>query len=256
MIITGSRELKSLYHELGTGDVFAGTITCANLKHQVMIDLLERGVVCVPSFLSQILTGSKAAQALMLSRWMIPHTRVIRRRHDLIKTINLYNKLKTGRVISKEDRMNCGHGIRKWPDVEMLYSCLALDKNVYPFVVQPFLQNFIDVRVIIAGDYVEAYTRYNPLNFRNNISAGGENRTFGLNKEQEEFCFQIMERAKFPFAHIDLLITENGHNYLSEIALNGGIKGAKISREELEAKKRNIIDGFVKSSTSALCCIS
>ena len=42
-----------------------------------------------------------------------------------------------------------------------------------------------------------------------------------------------MKRGKFPYAHIDLLTTEDGHNYLSEIALNGGMKGSRITREEL-----------------------
>jgi len=51
-----------------------------------------------------------------------------------------------------------------------------------------------------------------------------------------------MERGKFPYAHIDLLVTEDGHSYLSEIALNGGLKGARIRREELDAIKKDLLE--------------
>jgi ribosomal protein S6--L-glutamate ligase len=51
-----------------------------------------------------------------------------------------------------------------------------------------------------------------------------------------------MQRGRFPFAHLDLMILENGGCYLSEIALNGGIKGARIGREELDQKKKALLE--------------
>jgi ribosomal protein S6--L-glutamate ligase len=51
-----------------------------------------------------------------------------------------------------------------------------------------------------------------------------------------------MERGKFPYAHIDLLATADGHTHLSEIALNGGMKGARMSREDLDARKQAILE--------------
>jgi ribosomal protein S6--L-glutamate ligase len=56
-----------------------------------------------------------------------------------------------------------------------------------------------------------------------------------------------MERGKFPYAHIDLLVTADGHSYLSEIALNGGLKGARIEREDLDAMKGNILEKMATS---------
>jgi ribosomal protein S6--L-glutamate ligase len=41
-----------------------------------------------------------------------------------------------------------------------------------------------------------------------------------------------MQRGKFPYAHIDLMVLENGETRLTEINLRGGIKGARISPVE------------------------
>ena len=248
MIIKSSRELKSLYNKLSPGDIFLGTLTYRHLKQSVLIDLLERGICCYPSPLSQTLNNSKAAQALVLKKWMLPHTYTITRRTDLIDTINHYNRLGIGPVVTKEDHMHCGHGIRKWDSVEALYSLVALSKDSYPFVIQPFLENFTDVRVIIVGDYLEAYERYNPHNFRMNIGSGGKYRAYELDKDKEHFCRQAMRRGKFPFAHLDLHVIGKGKYYLSEIALHSGIKGAHINRKELEQKKQALLENMADAT--------
>jgi ribosomal protein S6--L-glutamate ligase len=214
----------------------------------VLIDLLERGISCIPSPLSQNLNRSKVAQALVLKPWMLPGTLVITRRIDLIDTINLYNKRGIGAVVTKEDHLHCGHGIRRWENIEALYSCVTLTESAYPFVIQPFLENFKDVRVIIVDDYIEAYARYNPNNFRMNIAAGGEHHPYTLQSEQITFCRAAMQRGNFPYAHIDLHITESGETYLSEIAINGGIKGANIGREDLNHKKQQLLEKLANMS--------
>ena len=242
MIIKKNRELKEHYHELCSGDIFIGTISSRHMKSFMLIDLLERNINCLPSPLSQTLNISKAAQALILRDWMLPHTCVIRRRLDLIETINTYNKNSIGPVVTKENHLHCGHGVRRWDTIETLYSFMALSESSYPFVIQPFMENFTDIRVVIVEDYIEAYSRYNPNNFRMNISAGGSSHPYELKKEEKDFCYAIIKRGKFPFAHIDLMITENGSYYLSEIALNGGMKGASISREELDKKKQDLLE--------------
>ncbi|MBL7180158.1 MAG: hypothetical protein ABIK98_09040 [Pseudomonadota bacterium] len=250
MIIKGSRELKARYHELCPGDIYIGTIPNKHLKLSVLIDLLERGITCIPSPLSQNLNRSKVAQTLVLKAWMLPHTIVVTRRMDLIDAINRYNKLGVTAVVTKEDRLHCGHGVRRWENIEMLYSFMALSESSYPFVIQPFLENFTDVRVIIVGDYVEAYTRYNPDNFRMNISSGGTHHPYALDQEQEIFCRATMDRGKFPYAHLDLHITANGKYYLSEIALDGGTKGAVITFKELDQKKRDLLERLANPNIS------
>ena len=145
-------------------------------------------------------------------------------------------------MVTKQDGMHCGHGIRRWDTMETLYSFMALDQSAYPFVLQPFQKQFTDVRVIIVEDYVEAYTRHNPHNFRVNITLGGTGSIYTLNTHQEEFCRTVMQRGKFPYAHLDLMVLDNGACYLSEIALNGGIRAAQIGRQELDQKKMALLE--------------
>ena len=136
-----------------------------------------------------------------------------------------------------QDHLHCGHGVRKWDSVEVLYSFTALSASSYPFILQPFIEGFTDVRVIVVNDYIEAYTRFNPDNFRMNISSGGKSSPYPLGEKEQEFCMEVMKRGRFPYAHIDLHVMKNKECYLSEISLNGGIKGAAITRKELDNKK-------------------
>lgn len=247
MIVKTNRELKKLYHKLGPGDVFLGTVTSRHIKQSMLIDLIERGVHCFPSPLSQILNGSKTAQALVLQKWMLPYTFAITRRVDLIDVINQYNQYEIGPVVTKEDKMHCGYGVRKWDTIESLYSSIALSKSSYPFVIQPFIEDITDIRVIIVGGYIRAYMRHNPYNFRKNMSLGGKSYPFHLDSEQEKLCQDIMKRGKFPYAHMDFQITENKQFYLSEIALNGGLKGVDTSRKELDQKKEEVLEHLVNN---------
>ena len=250
MIIKGNRELRSLYHQLKADDILIGTVSLKHLKKTVLLDLLERGVRCLPSALSQVLNGSKVAQAFILKDWMIPQTAVIRRRMDLLEAISRYNRHGIGPVVTKQDHMHCGHGVRKWENTETLYNYMALAESSYPFVLQPYVEKFSDVRVIIVGNYIESYGRQNPYNFRVNLSAGGGSRPCELNTDLEKFCRSAMERGKFPFAHIDLLNLDNGEHYISEIALNGGTKGARISRKELDQKKQELLEHLAQKRRS------
>ena len=169
MIIKSNRELKARYHELSAGDAFIGNLSLKHLKQTMLIDMLERGIDCLPSAISQILNSSKVAQAFVLRDWMLPHTLVIPRRKDLIEAVNTFNKHRIGPVVTKQNRMHCGHGIRRWENIETLYSFMAFSKSSYPFVLQPLQMKFTDIRVIIVADFVEAYSRYNPQYNRETI---------------------------------------------------------------------------------------
>ena len=248
MIVRGTNELKAVYRNLKAGDIFIGTVVSKYLDHAVMIDLLERGIICLPSALSQVLTRSKVTQARLLDGWMHPLTRVAARRIDLIDAINEYTRMSVGAVVTKDEHKHCGHGVRRWDSIEMLYSFMGLNEACYPFVLQPYLENFTDIRVIICGNYAEAYKRENPDNFRSNIAAGGFTRPHVLSQREKNFCAGIMNRGKFPYAHVDILLFADGGMYLSEIALNGGTKGAAIDQKDLDGKKREILEGLAGDS--------
>ena len=242
MIIRGFTDLQANYHRLAAGDVYIGRIHSAFFRQMFLVDLLQRGIHCLPSPLSQVLNGSKAAQAAVLQEWMLPLTRVIRRRHDLIEAAGEYAAAGIGPVVTKADRMHCGHGVRRWSDLETLFNTEAYNDGAYPMVLQPFVEKPIDVRVIIAGDYVEAYKRFNPDSFRMNMAAGAKSEPFALAGAVENLCRDVMARGRFPYAHLDLLIRDDGSCHLSEIALDGGTKGARTDRKQLDAIKSNVLE--------------
>ncbi len=248
--ISGVQALKEAYDRLGPGDVFIGAAPADPLRPAVLIDLLERGVRCVPSALSRMLNHSKAFQAMIFRKWMPPHTFIIRRRLDLLDAMNAFHRDGVGAAVTKEDHMHCGHGIRKWDNIESLYNHMAFAENARPFVVQEYMTGFRDVRAIIVGDYVEAYRRENPHNFRQNMAAGGQSAPFSLDPDAEAFCRAAMERGKFPYAHVDIFIMDSGERYLSEIALNGGMKGARISRPKLDGMKREIVEALAEDDAT------
>jgi len=248
MIVRNHNDLTSRYEALSTGDVYIGNLPPTPLKTVLLIDMMERGIRCIPSPLARILNTSKTAQTEILVGWMIPGTCVIHRRADLIEAANRYSRDGIGSVVTKQDRMHCGQGIKRWDSVEILYNVVSMLPSFYPFVLQPYLECFTDVRVIIVGDFMEAYTRVNPNNFRQNLSAGGTSRPFSLSDAMKAFCRAVMARGGFPFAHLDLQVIDETTWYLSEIALNGGIAGALVDRKELDRKKQTFLEEAARAS--------
>jgi len=243
MLYHGFQELMAAYDSLEAGDRFVGRIPSNALKTAILLDLTARGVVCIPGAKAQMLSGSKVAQAMFLRKWMLPHTRAILGRRDLLKAMIAYRQAGIGKVVTKEDCRHCGHGLRIWPTLEDAYNVLGFSRGQEPLVLQPYRDDCIDVRVIWVDPYIEAYRRRNTANFRNNLSLGGTSSPFRLNREQTDFCRQVVSSAGFPWAHIDLMIGKGkGEIYLSEIALNGGIRGALIERRDLEDMKRQKVE--------------
>ncbi|OAG27287.1 ATP-grasp domain-containing protein [Thermodesulfatator autotrophicus] len=246
-IILSNQAFRKLYHELQAGDIFIGRLAIKFGEEFIYLDLEARGIKAYPSFLAQHLSRSKCFQAQALGPYMLPHTLLIRDRHDLIKATNEYGALGIKKVVLKQARFNCGLGIHVFESIEEITNHACFGKLSYPFVLQPFVEEATDVRVIIMGDYVEAYSRQNPFNFRNNLFFGGESKPYQLNEKELSFCRKIMERGMFPYAHIDLMILPNGHFYLSEINLRGGLKGAQIKPQEYEALVEKLHQEFLNS---------
>jgi len=247
MIIRSDRELDRHFDQLVHGDVVLGPLQASYLRPALVADLMERGVRCVPSLLSQLISRSKCAQALLLRPWMAPHTRVIARRAELMEAVGYCARNRIGPVVTKQEGRHCGHGIRRWDHAEALYNTVAFNSADYPFVLQPFLDDVTDIRVIVAGDYVEAYARENEFNFRANLAAGGSGRPLEMDPAAARLCSAVMARGRFPYAHIDLHLTPEGHCWLSEIALDGGIAAARINRPELQRRKQEILDRLAQT---------
>lgn len=247
MRIDGYTQLMAAYHQLAPGDLFVGQIPASPLKAALLTDLTSRRVCLLPSAVAQTLHGNKCAQAFLLAPWMVPHTRVVTRRKALLDLLGEYARLGIATAVTKHDHLHCGHGVRKWDDLEMLYNCMSLEEGRFPFVLQPYCEVAADVRVVMVGEYTEAYARLNPDGFRKNMAAGGQSRPHALTADQAAVCRRVMDRAQMPYAHMDLMVLGDGTVYLSEISLYGGVRGARVSQAELERMKRRRLSALAGS---------
>jgi glutathione synthase/RimK-type ligase-like ATP-grasp enzyme len=250
MTLYTSKDLMVHRDDVGPGDIVLGEVISACQNVVILIDLLQRGVVFIPSPLAQLLSRSKVAQVDILGGFMHPFTVAVKRRRDLLNAMNAYVSAGIGPVVTKEEHMHCGHGVRKWDHIETVYSFRGLEKGGYPFVLQPLVERFADVRVIMIGDYLEAYTRCNPNNFRRNLSAGGDGAPCELTQEQVGFCRTIVDRAQFPYAHMDLQIMPDGRCHIFEITLDGGIRGSRLNRSDLEKRKTAQLNTLARRMTT------
>jgi len=229
-IIYDNATLRESYHSLGQGDIVLGRVNLRSSEEGILTDLICRGIHLIPSSLAQLTSRSKVLQAEIFSPWLPPRTFAIHDSHQLLPALSQFQQ--SERVITKQDRKNAGMGVHLWPSVEDVYTHATLGNLPYPFALQPFYSNAKDIRVILLGDYVEAYWRENKGNFRNNLHCGGKSRPCSLTEQQIALCKEVMARGMFPYAHIDLMVTETLETFLLEINLRGGIHGAKLQAEE------------------------
>lgn len=229
---------------LHSDDLLLGLLNLKKAEETMFLYLVEKGIKLFPSALSQQLSRSKCMQTFVYVDLMVPHTFVARDRHDMIRNIERYGKEGIGQVVVKQNRTNCGLGISLWSSMEDVYNQTCFGSLEYPFVVQPFLESVVDLRVIILGEYEEAYSRKSRGSFRNNIMFGGSSEAYVLSAGQRELCALVMEKGAFPYAHIDLMITPENNIYFSEINLRGGLKGAVISEQEYRERINRIHEAF------------
>ena len=119
-----------------------------------LLDLSGRGVAFFPEALAQMLVRSKVAQAEVLGEFMVPGTFVAYSLPDVARELGQSKALKDGRVITKRDRAHLGLGVSLWPSLEVLYSLGGLQGLPYPLVVQPFLPEARDLRVVVLGEAI------------------------------------------------------------------------------------------------------
>lgn len=241
-IITDNQSLFSHYHELQRGDIIHGRVRLRPGEEHLLLDLCRRGVLSVPSFISQLCSRSKTLQARLYEWAMVPGTRVIYTIHDLLEAINRYTGNGSDDIVVKLDDKNGGLGIFRFSSIEDVYTQSALGHLSFPYVVQPLLEECRDIRIVVLDDYWEAYERVNPDNFRSNLHCGGRSRPVELTDAQRQLCVKVMTQLEFPYAHLDLLISGDGAIYLGEINLRGGLRGARITPEAYRQRVESIED--------------
>ncbi|NTV13667.1 MAG: hypothetical protein HGA96_07035 [Desulfobulbaceae bacterium] len=243
-LIADNDQLRALYGELGTSDVFIGRLRLHPSEESLVADLQSRGVTIFPAGLAQLLCRSKVMQAVVFADEMLPETQAVHDLHGLMQLLPRYHRQGITRVVTKRDRANAGLGINLWGSLEEVFNQASLGALPFPFVVQPFYENCRDIRVVMLGDYREAYWRDNPDNFRNNLHFGGQSTPVELSAAQLALCRRVMSRGAFPYAHLDLMVTANQQSYLAEINLRGGIRGAAIAASDYRQRIETIHQQF------------
>jgi ribosomal protein S6--L-glutamate ligase len=231
-IVESNQELFACYDDLKAGDIVLGRIRLAGDQEHLLLDLVSRGILLFPSASAQLCSRSKVYQAALLRRFMVEGTLPVYCMQDMLETVTGYGRIGVDRVVCKLDRANGGVGILRFSSIEDVFSQVALGSLAFPFVIQPFVEECSDVRVVILAETVEAYRRHNPYNFRHTLHCGGTSLPWKLTNEQLDFCRQVMKRADFPHAHVDLLMLPDGTHRLSEINLRAGLRGAQLTQQD------------------------
>ena len=250
IIIPDNQTLFEKYHSLAAGDLICCRIRLKPGEEHLLLDLSERGVKAVPSFTSQLCSRSKAFQTRLFSWAMIPGTTVIYTVHDLLKVIGQYGNSGIGKVVLKQEGKNGGLGVFLFNSIEEIYTHAATGTLSFPFVVQPYISDYRDLRIIILGEYLEVYERVSSGSFRHNLHCGGSPHPTELTPDQAALCRKIMDQGEFPYAHIDLMVTDDGTTYFTEINLKGGIKGAAITRAEYDVRVEAIHSQYCQESVN------
>ncbi len=235
-IVRDNQTLFASYQQLKKNDIIVGRLRLKPGEEHLLTDLLARGIRLVPSATAQLASRSKVFQTRIFSKYLPPDSLAIYDAQTLLQVSSLYLQRGHHRVVLKHDRKNGGLGVHIFSSIEDLYNQVSVAAYPFPFIIQPFQSECRDIRVIIIGDYCEAYERSNPYNFRQNLHCGGKAKPYSLSDRQMTFCLEVMARGAFPYAHLDLMLMPDDAIHLLEINLRGGLRGAKISGQEYQQR--------------------
>lgn len=246
--VTSNDQFRKVFHLLDQTSTVCCRLKLYAGEEHILVDLLQRKVRLIPSATAQLASRSKAHQARIFSPFMVPHTVVIYDTNNLLKATTSFQQKGIREVVVKQNRKNGGMGIHLYQSIEDVYNHAAFGNLCFPFVLQPYVADFRDIRVLVIGDYAEAYQRNNPWNFRHNLHCGGQSCPIDMDERSLSFCRKVMERGDFPYAHIDLMETPDKNLHLTEINLSGGLRGAQISSEEyrdwIAARHQQLLDAI------------
>lgn len=252
-IVRSNKILWSTLHQLEKNDIICGRIATRPGEEAILTNLVERGIHLIPSGTSQLASRSKVFQTKLFSDFMVEGTIAVCNRQDLLSAYRHLSKTCRGPVLLKEDRKDGGLGVHLFACCTELYNHAMSQPVTYPFVLQPHLENAADIRAIFLGEHIEAYERRNSSHWKKNICSGAHAKSHPLSESELFFCKQVMERGRFPYAHIDYLRDGMGRCWLLEINLRGGLKGASLAGNDYLAMTKtiheNLLDHYLKQKS-------
>jgi hypothetical protein len=217
--------IRELLSKCKKGDKVSCTISdprFIGIFHEVE----SRGALLFPNLVAQSLSLSKVHQALHYVDHMVPNTEVLFRKFHLQRVLRKYAEKNILKSVVKEDRGSMGLGNHPcWSLNELARTITQVAKP--PVVVQPMIEDFREFRLLIFGDTIVAKEKTNSDKiFWKNRIYGGVTKRITPSREVIAFGKEMMKLGKFPWAYMDLLVT-NGNHFLSEINLSGSNAGLK-----------------------------
>lgn len=208
----------------------------------IFYEIESRGTDIFPPLLCQSLSISKVHQALHYVDYMVPNTQVLFRRFHIQNVLRKYAEKNIVKAVVKEDCASMGMGVHPcWSLNELAGTIIHVIKP--PIVVQPMLESFREFRLVILGDTIVAKEKINSDEiFWNNRIFGGVTKVITPSKQIVEFGKEMMHIGKFPWAYIDLFVTDDDI-FLSEINLSGSNAGLK--EYNLNNLKRKMIEKWL-----------
>lgn len=182
----------------------------------------EKNVQLLPHPEQIALWASKIRQAQLFNEYVVPHTKWAINIIDLLILKQYYDNHYSGELVTKPER-NSGFGrdVRKWKNIDEIISFFNQYPTKFePMIIQSFIDNYKDYRVIMLGEYIYTKQRKNSKKWRQNVHLGADITATTLTKKEYEFCKKILQISNLPFIYIDLMITPD-HIYLGEISLTG-----------------------------------
>ena len=234
--------IRDVISKAKTGDKVSCKIRDGGLL-SIFHEIESRGAAVFPSLLSQSLSMSKVHQALHYADHMIPHTEVLFKRTNVRKVLRKYDKESIFKAVVKEDRESMGMGDHPcWSLNQLAQTITKVVKP--PVVVQPMLQDFREFRIVICGEVIVAKEKMNSENiFWKNRMFGGNAKIIEPSQEIVEFGKKMLKHGKFPWAYMDLLVTDHDI-FLSEINLSGSNMG--LREYGLNRLKREMTEEWIR----------
>jgi RimK family alpha-L-glutamate ligase len=144
-------------------------------------------------------------------------------------------------VIIKPINTGKGLGIFKINNKEELDKFILdkkeLETPAKNLIIQQFIPYVHDLRILVIGHHTFCMKRIpQEGEFRANYSLGGNVELFNLSESTQETAIDALESIDMSVAGVDILITENGKEYILEVNHSPGFEGMEKATGENIAK--------------------
>ncbi|MDY7041988.1 MAG: RimK family alpha-L-glutamate ligase [Chloroflexota bacterium] len=142
-----------------------------------------------------------------------------------------------------------GRGMVRVCDEDMAYRVFhALELGRYVYYLQEFIPHANeDIRAFVIGDRVVAAMVRHSDSWKTNVAQGAEAKPLTLSAELERMSLRAARVLGADYAGVDVLLSEDGHVYLTEV---NGIPGWSKLQEVTGVDVAELLVGYVTEQSS------